>query len=83
LLTPAENESKGGRFPAVWLATAFPEENDRAAIRALHHLGDVEDNLNTFEDFFVTRREKLAAVIRNRLGVSFVPTVSAEAAAST
>lgn len=70
LMTPPENESKGGQFPAAWLAAAFPDENDRAAIRALHHLGDVDDNLDAFDDYFEKRREKLAAVIRSRLGVS-------------
>ena len=62
LMTPAENESKGGQFPATWLSAAFPDEHDRAAIRALHHLGDVDDSLDTFKDFFERRREKLAAV---------------------
>ena len=58
LLTPAENESKGGQPPASWLASAFPNEGDRAAVRALHHLGDVGDSQETFEPFFGGRREK-------------------------
>lgn len=69
LLTPAENESKGGQPPASWLAAAFPNEGDRAAVRALHHLGEFGDSLELFEAFFAARREKLASVIRARLGV--------------
>jgi hypothetical protein len=69
LLTPAENESKGGRFPAAWLASAFPEELARGAISALHHLGDPQDDLRAFDDFFSARRQALAAVLRARLGV--------------
>ncbi len=72
-MTPAENESKGDRFPAAWLASSFPDENDCAAIRALHHLGDVDDDLDNFEDFFTSRRERLAAVVRRRLGVLIQP----------
>jgi hypothetical protein len=69
LLTPPENESKGGHFPATWLTSAFPDESDRDAIRALHHLGQIDDDLATFEDFFTGRRDKLAMVIRDRLNV--------------
>lgn len=70
LLTPAENESKGGQLPESWLTGAFPNEVDRAAVQALHHFGDVKDTLDGFEDFFVARREKLAAVVRSRLGLT-------------
>ncbi len=70
LLTPAENESKGGQSPATWLSSAFPEANDQAAIRALHHLGEVGDDLQGFDTFFQRRKEKLAAVIRTRLGIA-------------
>lgn len=70
LMTPAENESKGGQFPAAWLASAFPDEGDRSAIRALHHLGEIDDDLAKFEDFSALRRAKLALVVRNRLGVA-------------
>jgi hypothetical protein len=69
LLTPAENESKSGTLPGSWLASAFPDERDRAAVRAFHHLGDVGDDLSRFEDFFEERRAKLASVIRRQLGV--------------
>jgi hypothetical protein len=68
LLTPAENESKGGTFPAAWLASAFPDKLARGAICALHHLGDPQDDLRTFDDFFSARRQALAAVLRARLG---------------
>ncbi len=70
LMTPAENESKGGQFPAAWLASAFPDEGDRSAIRALHHLGEIDDDLARFEDFSALRRAKLALVVSNRLGVA-------------
>jgi uncharacterized protein with ParB-like and HNH nuclease domain len=73
LLTPAENESKSGRPPGTWLSAAFPDSVDRAAIGALHHLGEVGDDLAGFDNFFQERRNKLATVIRDRLGV--VPNV--------
>lgn len=70
LLTPAENESKGGSLPERWLAEAYSSEVDRAAVRAFHHLGEVPDGLQAVDDFWEARREKLAAVVRSRLGVS-------------
>jgi inorganic triphosphatase YgiF len=59
-----------GRFPQEWLERAFSTETERAAVRAFHHLGDVEDTLQHFDDFFEERRMKLAAVVRQRLGVA-------------
>ncbi len=69
LLTPADNESKGDRFPLPWLETAYPDESTRAAIAGLHHFGEVGDSLHSFPEFFGQRRQLLAAVIRERLGV--------------
>jgi hypothetical protein len=69
LLTPADNESKGGGFPRPWLDTAYPDEGARAAIAALHHLAEIGDSLEGFEDFIEQRRRLLAAVVRERLGV--------------
>jgi uncharacterized protein with ParB-like and HNH nuclease domain len=70
LLNGSENESKGGRFPGMWLESAFSDPIDRAAVRAFHHLGDAGDSLDGFSDFFAARREKLAKVICQRLGVA-------------
>jgi hypothetical protein len=70
LLTPAENESKGGQPPAAWLAAAFPNDVERNAVQAFHHLGPVLDDIESFEAFFAARQEKLAATIRSRLGVA-------------
>jgi hypothetical protein len=78
LLNPAENESKGGRFPSAWLAAAYTDETDRAAIRALHHLGELTDDLAMFDDFFARRRDKLAVVTRERLGVPAPTSATAE-----
>jgi hypothetical protein len=69
LLNGAENESKGGRLPGVWLESAFSDPTDRAAVRVFHHLSDAGDSLDGFKDFFVARSGKLAKVIRERLGV--------------
>lgn len=69
LLTPAENQSKGGVLPGTWLASAFPDERDQAAVRAFHHLGNASDDLRRFEDFITERRDKLAAAVRRELGV--------------
>ena len=52
-------------------------------LEALHHLGDVEDTLEHFEEFFEKRRDKLAAVIRSRLGVSGPPDAAAAEAGTT
>jgi len=70
LLTPGDNESKGGRFPEPWLASAYPDDGPRAAVAAFHHFGEVGDSLAGFAEFFEQRRELLAAVIRKRLGVA-------------
>lgn len=70
LLTPAENESKGGRFPEAWLEGAYSEKVERNAICAFHHLGVVSNDLDNFESFIEARQEKLARVIRQRLGLS-------------
>jgi Protein of unknown function DUF262 len=69
LLTPADNESKGGRFPLPWLESIHPDPGTRAAIGALHHYGEIGDSLESFPGFFEQRRKLLAAVIRERLGV--------------
>jgi hypothetical protein len=69
LLTPAENESKGGTLPVSWLGSAYPEDRDRAAIRTFHHLGEPSDDLTQFDDFLVERRTGLAREIRRHLGV--------------
>jgi hypothetical protein len=76
LLTPAENESKGGSTPETWLTTAFPDDVERDAIRAFHHLGVVSDDMRAFESFVIARRDKLADVIRSRLGL---PSMSPDA----
>lgn len=73
LLTPAENESKGGTFPGSWLTSAYPEERDRAAVRAFHHLGDAGDDLTRFDEFVEERRTKLAREIRRKLGAAESP----------
>jgi hypothetical protein len=70
LLTPAENESKGGQLPATWLGGAYTDEIDNAALRAFHHLGQQLESVKNFEEFFDCRRTKLAAVVRSRLGVA-------------
>jgi hypothetical protein len=69
LLIAPENESKGDHLPASWLAIAFPNEVDRAAVRAFHHFGEMGDDLLGFESFFIARREKLASTVRSRLGI--------------
>ena len=69
LLTPNENESKGGTMPGAWLASTYPSDKDRAAIRSFHHLGETADHLGGFEDFLRIRRQQLAREIRQRLGV--------------
>jgi hypothetical protein len=69
LLTPADNESKGGRFPLPWFETAYPDDVTRMAIAAFHHFGEIGDSLEGFPEFFEQRRQLLAAVIRERLGV--------------
>jgi hypothetical protein len=69
LLTPAENESKGGRFPKVWLEVAYPDETHRAAVQAFHHFGDARQDMDGFQDFIDVRRQALATRIREQLGV--------------
>lgn len=56
LLTPADNESKGDRFPLPWLETVYPDANTRTAIAGLHHFGELGDSLHSFPEFFEQRR---------------------------
>ncbi len=70
LLTPAENESKGGQLPSGWLAGTYSDGTDNAAVRAFHHLGQQMESLSDFKEFFVARQTKLAAVVRSRLGIA-------------
>jgi hypothetical protein len=69
LLTPPENESKGGKSPGQWLVEAYPDPVERGAVSAFHHLGTVPDDVIELEGFWLARAEKLAAVVRARLGV--------------
>jgi hypothetical protein len=70
LLTPAENESKGGRPPVAWLESTFADEVERNAVCAFHHLGPVADDMTMFETFFDARQAKLASALRARLGIA-------------
>jgi hypothetical protein len=79
LLTPGDNESKGGLSPGAWLVSAFPEETARSAVCAFHHFGEISDDLTAFEAWFERRRELLAAVIRSRLGVATGATAAGQA----
>jgi hypothetical protein len=73
LLTPADNESKGSQFPGPWLASAYPDEGTRTAVAAFHHFNGAGGSLESFPEFFPQRRQLLAAVIRERLGVASDP----------
>lgn len=70
LLDAAENESKGGRMPEEWLASAFPDVTHRAAVQAFHQFGPLGDGLRGFNEFIESRKEALAVTIRSRLGVA-------------
>ncbi len=69
LLTPAENESKGDRFPREWLSVAFPDDTHRAAVRAFHHFGPLGEGIDGFHEFIESRSEILAGKVRAQLGV--------------
>lgn len=68
LLTPLENMSKGGNWPASWLDAQFPDPSGRAAVVALHELHGVSDSLADFVAFLDRRRPLLRARIVAALG---------------
>lgn len=68
LLTPGENTSKSGRWPADWLEAHFPDPAGRATMVALHELHGASDSLADFEAFLEHRRPLLRARIQAALG---------------
>jgi hypothetical protein len=70
LLTPGENISKSGRWPAEWLEAHFPDPAGRATMVALHELHGVSNSLADFETFLGKRRPLVRTRIASALGVA-------------
>jgi hypothetical protein len=70
LLTPGENTSKSGRWPAEWLEAQFSDPAGRATMVALHELHGVSNSLADFELFLDHRRPLLRTRIASALGVT-------------
>ena len=66
LLGGIENQEKHSMLPAEWLKT-FESNEKRIEYANLHLLGDVPEDLASFDLFYSTRRKKLESEIKNLL----------------
>ena len=58
LLEGAINVEKRASLPAEWLSNHFPDPMARQNYRTLHDLGDVPTDLQEFETFYASRRDR-------------------------
>ena len=66
LLGGVENQEKRSMLPAEWLATFESDERRNEYVKS-HLLGDVPEDLSSFESFYSARRERLQSKIRSLL----------------
>ena len=70
LLEGTANSEKRDKLPSVWLTTRFPLPKDHKHYCGLHELGEVPEDLDSFEEFYNARRERLRSKIKAGLGVA-------------
>ena len=78
LLEGPENQSKGDRLPHQWLEAQYPDADVQAMYRRKHDLGDLPAELGTFEEFYATRRDRMAERLMALLGRPENPELSGE-----
>lgn len=69
LLEGTANMEKRDTLPSVWLTATYPVSKGKVHYCEMHQLGNVPDNLDKFEKFYVDRRERLRKMIKSALGV--------------
>ena len=66
-------DPKKDKMPDGWLAEKNPDPASHLAYRQRHDLGEVPHSIPEFEDFYEARKERMAARIRDLLGVEPSP----------
>lgn len=69
LLEGTTNQEKNAALPADWAKAQFPGESDRKAYLDRHDLGELPTSLAEFGAFYDARRTRMAARLRQLLGV--------------
>ena len=67
LLQGPDNQSKGGKMPAQWIAEEYKSDQDRTEYISRHMLDGVMTDLRGFEGFYEARRERLLKRIESVL----------------
>jgi len=80
LLAGAANIEKQDRLPAEWLREMHPESDRRATYCEQHLLGEVPEQMDEFQSFYDSRRERLRVQLVNLLKKSATQTSSEEGA---
>lgn len=69
LLEGPVNTQKADQFPAEWARSHFPDEQARNMYLAAHDMHDLPEQVGDFLDFYNRRRDRMAARLRELLGV--------------
>ena len=69
LLEGPTNVAKTDKLPMEWLREQFPDDTARDYYRARHDLGDIPESINGFDTFYQGRRNRIAGLLRDLLGV--------------
>lgn len=77
LLQGATNQEKSDQLPSVWIEAQFPAPQHRQDYLDRHDLGVLPANVAGFNGFYEARRDRLAARLRQILGVALKEGASA------
>lgn len=70
LLEGPINAQKLDKLPKVWAAEHYPDEKARGMYLAAHDMHDLPDDIMEFLRFYEARRRRIAARLRDLLGVT-------------
>ncbi len=70
LLEGPINASKLATLPLEWATNRFPDTTARDGYLASHDMHDLPESLDSFIEFYEARRERMAARLRQELGVT-------------
>lgn len=69
LLEGPVNTQKADRLPAEWARLQYPDEQARNMYLSSHDMHDLPDDITRFLSFYGARRDRMAARLRELLGV--------------
>ena len=70
LLEGTANTEKRDKLPSVWLSAKYALKKDQKQYCAIHELGTVPEDLDSFEKFYNARRERLRTKVKSALGMA-------------